>query len=236
MAVGGSLSADRYNIGYSTDGQVWSLAKETNGLFDGNFGFGLGIAYGNGRFVAVGGRESGDNNQIGYSLDGQEWTLATETNGLFSADGVGGSIAYAPLPLSLPLSSSKFFFPAGTPIQTDQGLIMIDKINPQNHTINHQAIRELTSIPSATTEEPYLIRFEKHALAYNYPSRATVMAKDHLIEFEGRKVPAYQLLAHTDKVKKVISTEETVYTVRLAEHSKIKVNNLVCESLPTDIA
>jgi len=233
VAVGFSLLSEKNKFGYSTDGQVWTLATNTNGLFGGDAGF--GVAYGNGRFVAVGSSNLGGKNNIGYSKDGQVWTLATETNGLFGGDaGQGLGIAYAPpapTPTPTPLPISNICFPAGTPIQTDQGPVMIEKINTQKHTINQQPIRHLTQ---TTTLEKYLIRFEKHSVNYNCPNQTTLMTKDHLIAFQGNMVPAYRFLACANGVKKVKYNGEPLYNVLLNEHGKMTVNNLVCETLHPD--
>ena len=94
----GNLNGDMSGIGYSTDnGKTWTVAAraEQDGLFANNLG--MGIAYGNGRFVAVGdtGFEE-DVSNIGYSLDGGEtWTVVSldKTDGLFSGGG-GYGIAY----------------------------------------------------------------------------------------------------------------------------------------------
>ena len=57
------------------------------------------------------------------------------------------------------------------------------------------------------------------------------MSKDHKIEFEGRMVPAYRFLDHSDKVKKVKYSGETLYNVLLPTYGKMDVNNLICETL-----
>jgi len=137
----------------------------------------------------------------------------------------------APTPTPAPLPISNICFPAGTPVQTDQGLTLIENINPQTHTINRQPIRHLTK---TTTLDNYLIRFEKHAVNYNCPNQTTLMTKDHLIEFQGNMVPAYRFLDCADGVKKVKYNGETLYNVLLADHGKMQVNNLVCETLHPD--
>jgi hypothetical protein len=98
MAVGSSVTGGTASIGSSNDnGQTWTLATTTNGLFgtgDGsvNPGIGKGIAYGQGLLVAVGTSVLGDN--IGYSSDGgQTWTVAINTNGLFGGGG-GYGVTY----------------------------------------------------------------------------------------------------------------------------------------------
>jgi uncharacterized membrane protein len=127
-----------------------------------------------------------------------------------------------------PAPISNICFPAGTPVQTDQGVVNIDAIDSQIHTIASQSILHVTK---TTTLDNYLICFDKHSLGRNVPSAKTLMTKDHKIMFEGRMVQAYRFLDYSDKVKKVKYNGETLYNVLLAEHSTIHVNNMVCETL-----
>jgi hypothetical protein len=108
---------------------------------------------------------------------------------------------------------------------------MIEKLDRHNNTINHMAIKHITQ---TVTLDKYLIRFDKHALNRNCPNQTTLMTKDHQIEFEGRLVPAYRFLDFSDQVKKVKYNGETLYNVLLSKHSKMHVNNLVCETLHPD--
>ena len=126
---------------------------------------------------------------------------------------------------------SNICFPAGTPVQTDQGLIHIDGIDPEIHTVNNQTILHITK---TTTLDNYLISFDKNSLERNIPSRKTIMTKDHKIMFEGNLVPAYRFLDYSDKVKKVKYSGETLYNILLAEYGTINVNNLMCETLHPD--
>ena len=83
-AVGRSANDASY-IGYSSNGEEWTVVSETNGLFFGGNG-GRGIASdGNGTFVAVGDSQN-DASNIGYSFDGGDtWRVASLGNldGLF---------------------------------------------------------------------------------------------------------------------------------------------------------
>ena len=141
-----------------------------------------------------------------------------------SGDGMSGAvqISWGPIP------TSNICFPTGTPIQTDQGIVPIQFLCPVKNTIAGQPIQHITT---TTTVDPYLICFEPHALAYNSPSKTTVMTKDHKVLFQEQLVPAYRFLDFSDKVKKVKYEGEILYNVLLATHSTIVVNNMVCETL-----
>ena len=151
--------------------------------------------------------------------------------------GYGISISDTPVPIPTPPTPptpepiSNICFPAGTPVQTDQGIVAIDTLDPQTHTINNQPILHITK---TTTLDPYLIRFDINSLERNIPTQKTLMTKDHKIMFQGKLVPAYRFLDYSDKVKKVKYSGETLYNVLLAEHSTINVNNLICETLHPD--
>jgi len=136
-----------------------------------------------------------------------------------------------PTPTPIPIPISNICFPSGTPVRTDQGIINIEQIDPQIHTI---ASKNILCITRTTTLDTYLISFEKNSLGRNVPCQKTLMTKDHKIMFKGRLVPAYRLLSFFDKVKKVKYTGETLYNVLLKDHGTINVNNLVCETLNPD--
>jgi hypothetical protein len=139
---------------------------------------------------------------------------------------IASGISDPPAPSPAPISN--ICFPAGTPVQTDQGIVNIDNIDPRKHTIASQPILRITR---TTTLDNYLISFDKHSLRKNVPIQKTLMTKDHKILFEGKLVPAYRFLDYSDKVKKVKYNGETLYNVLLAEYGRINVNNMVCETL-----
>ena len=119
-------------------------------------------------------------------------------------------------------------FPARTPITTDQGIVAIEKINPDIHTINGKKIIDITK---TVTPDKYLISFNKDALAKGYPSQRTVMSKEHKIFYKGQQVEAKKFIPHFEGVNKIKYSGETLYNVLMEDHYKIKVNNLTCETL-----
>ena len=125
-------------------------------------------------------------------------------------------------------ATSNICFPAGTPIQTDQGFINIEKIDTVKHTINQQTIRHITQ---TVTLDKYLISFGKSSLGRNIPNQTTIMSKDHQIEFESRLVPAYRFLDFSSDVKKVKYSGEILYNILLDTHGRVNVNGLICETL-----
>jgi len=132
-----------------------------------------------------------------------------------------------------PSTISNICFPAGTPVQTDQGVVPIERLQSQKHTLAGQAIQHLTQ---TVTLDPYLICIEPHALDYQSPTAKTILTKDHRIFYKGQMVPAERLLRVSPQVTKVKYTGEVLYNVLLADHSTMRINNLVCETLHPDNA
>ena len=125
-------------------------------------------------------------------------------------------------------------FPAGTPITTNQGLIPIEKINPDIHTIRNKPIVAITKTIYATNK--YLVCFEKDSLGNNIPSQKTIISKNHKIFYNGKMVKACGLVGLNDKITKIEYNNELLYNVLMENHDKMVVNNLICETLdPTSI-
>ncbi len=123
---------------------------------------------------------------------------------------------------------SNICFPAGTPIQTDQGVVSIEQLDTGKHTIGQQPILHVTQ---TITLDPYLIAFAPHSIKKNYPTKLTVMSKDHCIMYDGNLVPAYRFLKFSKHVNKVKYSGEILYNVLLPTYSTLRVNNLICETL-----
>lgn len=119
-------------------------------------------------------------------------------------------------------------FPANTPIQTDQGIVAIQKINPDIHTINKKAILDITK---TITPDKYLICFSKDAICANYPTKQTIMSKEHKVFYNGQMIEAKKFVGRFNNVFKVEYNGEVLYNVLMEQHYKMRVNNLVCETL-----
>jgi len=123
---------------------------------------------------------------------------------------------------------SNICFPAGTPVNTDQGIIAIEKINPNIHTINKKPI---VDIIRTIYNDKYLIGFKKNAISINCPSQFTVMTKNHKIMWQGRRLEAESFLYRYENVVKVKYSGQILYNVLMEEHSEMVINNMVCETL-----
>jgi hypothetical protein len=170
------------------------------------------------------------NDQSGYlvslSADGTIVAIGANLN-----DGNGtdsGHVRVYKLNEYLPISN--VCFPAGTPVNTDQGIISIEKINSDKNTIRGNKIETITK---TVTQDKYLVCIEKDVLAKNIPSEKTLMSKNHALLYNGKMVKSKELLQlNNEGIHKVKYNGEILYNVLLEnKHDKMIVNNLICETL-----
>ena len=119
-------------------------------------------------------------------------------------------------------------FQEKTPIQTDQGIIPIEKINSDVNTINN---KKIVGITKTISQDKYLVCFEKDSLGANYPTKSTTVSKQHKILYSGKLIEANKFLCHFAGVKKVKYSGEVLYNVLMEKHEVIRANNLLCETL-----
>lgn len=118
-----------------------------------------------------------------------------------------------------------------TPVRTDQGLIHIDKINPDLHTIRN---KKIVAITKTITRDKYLVCFEKDSLGPKMPSEKTIITYNHKILYNGKMIKAKHFIENFENVHDVKYNGELLYNVLLEEPSKMIVNNLICETLHPD--
>ena len=173
------------------------------------------------------------------------WTILSSSNGnnlnspnggpynagdvLYSNPGQNVFPMYILYPyIAPPAPLSNICFVGSTPITTNQGNIPIDKINPQIHTIRNKKILRITQ---TTTQDKYLICFEKDSLAPNIPSQKTIISSLHCIYYQGKMMQARDFVGKYENVKNIRYRGETLYNVLMEDHEKMLVNNLICETL-----
>jgi len=135
-----------------------------------------------------------------------------------------------PVPPVPPTPISDICFPAKTPIRTNQGIIAIDEINPNIHTIKNKKIEAITK---TITLEKYLVCFDKNSLDVNIPDQKTIISKNHLVYDKKTKkmLRANDFIQLYENVYKIPYKGEVLYNVLMEEHDKLVVNNLICETL-----
>ncbi len=125
----------------------------------------------------------------------------------------------APLPMC---------FPKGTPVLTNLGDISIEKLNPNEHTING---KEIVAITQTQPLQKHIVCFEKDSLAKNIPSQKTLCSKEHKISYQGEMTKARNLVELCEKVTFVSYNGETLYNVFLNQYDTMMINNMKCETL-----
>ena len=140
---------------------------------------------------------------------------------------INGSVYYTEPP-------SPTCFPAGTPIQTDQGVTAIEQLVPGEHTLRGKSIIAITQTRPL---QKHVVCFSQSSLGRNVPSQQTVCSKEHKVLYKGEMIKARDLADMCKNVKKVSYNGETLYNVLLEKHGKMLVNNMICETLhPENIA
>lgn len=153
-------------------------------------------------------------------------SMAVDSNNRLFYTNSNNVVQYIPPVSNIPISNICFL--STTPITTDQGIFFIKDINPEIHTIRNKRIIAITK---TITADPYLIHFEKHSIAYNYPTKETVMTLRHKIYYDGKMVEAYKFLGKTKNIYKVKYTGEILYNILMETYNRVGVNNLICETL-----
>jgi hypothetical protein len=177
--------------------------------------------------------------QIEYSMDsGVSWTIASTVTSPITIQHLTENNMYSIILRSTnaagtseesePLQFSNICFLAGTLIQTNQGAIAIEKIDPKIHTIRNKKICHITR---TITQDKYLVCIEKNALGNNIPSEKTIISKNHCIWYNGKMIAAKHFVNNFENVKKVKYHGDVLYNVLMEEADKMMVNNLICETL-----
>lgn len=131
------------------------------------------------------------------------------------------------------LTYSIICFLKDTYIETDQGSIRIDKLEPFENTINGLAINKITK-HVVNKNDTTLVCIEEGALGDNTPNRKTTVTNNHKILYQGALISAKKLLRRVNDTTKVYNVDyngEVLYNVLLENYETIKANNMICESL-----
>lgn len=147
-------------------------------------------------------------------------------SGISSVNGTCGVFIINGTVFGLPTAGICFL--GNTPVQTDQGSILIKNIDSDIHTINKKRIVAITKTKNF---HEYLVCFDKNSLDDDYPNKRTVMSKNHKISYNGKMIEAYKFVDKFENVFKIRYGGEVLYNVLMDKHEIVKVNNLLCETL-----
>ena len=165
---------------------------------------------------------------VSLSADGTRVAIgATDNDGSGNLLSNSGSVRVYQL-ITEQVVTSDICFRRGTPIATNQGIIPIEKLNPNIHTIRN---KKITAITKTVTTDKYLVCFNKDVLGDNIPSQKTVMTKNHRVFYKGEMIEAKKFIGKVENVKKVNYSGDILYNVLMENPDKMVVNNLICETL-----
>jgi hypothetical protein len=119
-------------------------------------------------------------------------------------------------------------FPKGTPVTTNQGVVAIEQLNTDIHTIRG---KKIVAITQSRPLHKYIISIEKDALGKNVPSAPIQISKEHKVFYKGKMVKANELVEVCEGVTRIPYSGETLYNVLMEKHDKMMINNVICETL-----
>lgn len=131
-------------------------------------------------------------------------------------------------PCYIPTSTcNDICFPVNTPIETDDGEILIQNIDT-NNIIHGLSVKNL--VKSLNTKGK-LILIKQNAFGNNIPKRDTYITHNHGIYIRPTQFVRARDLVNNKDIIEVITKEKYVYNILLNEYSYIYVNDICCETL-----
>jgi hypothetical protein len=124
-----------------------------------------------------------------------------------------------------PANDQNICFPSGTPVETDQGEIPIEKIDPKINTIRGCRIVALTE--NENGENPVAL-LKKDIISENCPCRDTICSIWHKIEYDNKMIEA-QTVPGAIALK--YDSKEILYNILMEKHQTMRVNNMTVETL-----
>ena len=119
-------------------------------------------------------------------------------------------------------------FPKGTPVTTNQGVIAIEKLNPDIHTIRG---KKIVAITQSRPLHKYIISIDMDAFGKKVPSAPIQISKEHKVFYKGKMVKANELVEVCEGVTRIPYSGETLYNVLMEKHDNMMINNVICETL-----
>jgi len=220
------------SIAIQTDGKILYGGF---GTISGNINFAVARYNSNGTLdtsFGTGGKVN--TNFFGISQD-YGYSLALQPDGKFILAGSSNS-NFAMVRYNLDGSIDTSFgapyipicFLSGTPVETDQGIIEIQKIKPNFNTIKG---KKIIAITKTITMENKIVCIEKDAIKPNIPSQITFISKNHKLLINNQMIKAKYLVGKIEGVYLKDYNGEILYNVLLNTYNTMVVNNLIVETL-----
>ena len=164
-------------------------------------------------------------------IESMGWTRSDSTdpptlNRISLISGITVSTDQPPAPPAA--APAAICFPAGTPVTTDQGLVAIEKLNTDKHTIRG---KEIVAITQTRPLQKHIVCFEKDSLSKNVPSQETRCSMQHKVFYKREMMKARDIVKLCENVSLVPYNGETLYNVLLKKQGMMMINNLICETL-----
>ena len=139
---------------------------------------------------------------------------------------VTGTLNIEPVPDPI----SDICFAKNTPIEVDQGIVMIQDLKPGVHTIG---LEPIVAITRTRYNDDCVVCFEPYALSRNCPSQRTIVSKHHNVQYGKKMIPAHKFIGSffNNKVHEIPYDGSPLYNILLKKHGTVRANNLVCETL-----
>jgi type V secretory pathway adhesin AidA len=113
-------------------------------------------------------------------------------------------------------------------VLTDGGLIDIDKINPDIHTIKNKKIVGLTKTVSL---DKFLICFEKDSIDKNIPNKKTILSKKQKVYCNEKFIEAINLINNENIIKINYYDNKILYNILMENYNTMTVNNMIVDTL-----
>lgn len=123
---------------------------------------------------------------------------------------------------------SNICFMKNTPIATDQGIINIDKIDNNIHTIDN---KKIIAITQTKTTDKQIVCISRNAFGKNIPSTDIYLTKTHKILYNNKMVCIDELIKTNKKINYVNYNGDILYNVLMQQYNIIDVAGLKVETL-----
>lgn len=129
---------------------------------------------------------------------------------------------------TVPTTSLPICFPGNTPVLLDQGIMPINKIDSDIHTIRN---KKIVSVIISNPKQKHIVCIKKDALNNNIPSIDTYISQNHEVLYNNQMTKSKDLVNVLENVIFVDYDGQPLYNVLMENHNVMMVNNLIVETM-----